>query len=257
MSSQSHHQKNSTRSGRPAATSARKSGTKATARNLVLPKGVNAARSGVCHPRCQKSAEPPATPYPVELPDPGASRGGSKPIARKTQAPEANASRSPCSLSFPWSFRRPRAGADTRLKPLTLHASSVLCGALWGEKERHGPLGDGRIVNRTVLELRQEHAQHLMEHDEIRRRPGARCGKTRLGRCAPEFPCDPPEPTIARAFKAISSGAEFLGWFTDEAATFFGGYSMSQDKLALTCGIISKLWDGRLFPNSGPRVDVR
>lgn len=162
-------------------------------------------------------------------------------IARKTQAPEAIAAQSVLaviSLTF-----ASRAKVQT-LGSFANAACYFVLIALSGERKSATDGWAMGGVNRTVLELRQEHAQQLKEHKEI-------IGSLERDASKPPRPVCPnflvTEPTIEGAFKAISSGAGFLGWFTDEAATFFGGHSMSQDKLALTCGIMSKFWDGSFF----------
>lgn len=85
-------------------------------------------------------------------------------------------------------------------------------------------------VNRTVLELRKEYTQVLREHEQA-------VGSLERGKDKPPRPVCPnflvTEPTIEGAFKAIGSQAGFLGWFTDEAATFWGGHSISKEKQAL------------------------
>lgn len=96
-------------------------------------------------------------------------------------------------------------------------------------------------VNRTVLELREEHRRAVMAHDQL----SADEKKQEKKPVCQNFIMT--EPTIAGAFKAIASGAGFLGWFTDEAASFWGGRSMSKEQQTLTCGILSKFWDGSFF----------
>jgi len=228
--------------GGPRQPSARKSGTKATAR-ISLPRGERGPEWGLPSPL--PNAEPPATPYPVNCLTPGLLEVVQA-IARKTQAPEAIAAQSVLavvSLAFAGRVQVQTLGSTANA------ACFFVLVALSGERKSATDRLAMGGVNRTVLELRQEHAQHLMEHDEI-------VGALERDAAKPPRPVCPnflvTEPTIEGAFKAISSGAGFLGWFTDEAATFFGGYSMSQDKLALTCGIISKLWDGAFFIR--PRV---
>lgn len=148
-------------------------------------------------------------------------------ITSKTQAPVAIAAQSVLaviSLTF--------AG---RVKVQTLSSTAnaacfFVLVALSGERKSATDRWAMGGVNRTVLELRQEYAQLLKEHEQAIKSLDRDEAKPRRPVC-PNFLVT--EPTIEGAFKAISSEASFLGWFSDEAATFFGGHSMSQDKLAL------------------------
>ncbi|WP_185803374.1 DUF3987 domain-containing protein [Pontivivens nitratireducens] len=190
-------------------------------------------------------AEAPAMDYPLNCLSPGLLKVVQA-ISNKTQAPEAIAAQSV--LAVVSLTMAGRAKVQTLGSPSNAACYFVLV-ALSGERKSATDKWAMGGVNRTVLELREEHAMRLKEHKE-------QLAALERGEPKPQEPVCPnfvvTEPTIEGAFKAISSGAGFLGWFTDEAATFFGGHSMSQDKLALTCGIISKLWDGAFFIR--PRV---
>jgi hypothetical protein len=91
------------------------------------------------------------------------------------------------------------------------------------------------------MRLREEHKVAMANHK------AALSGLGR-GEEKPEQPVCPSflvtEATIEGAFKAIATGCGFLGWFTDEAAAFWGGHSMSKDQRAKSSGIVSNLWDG-------------
>ena len=226
-------------SAQPPAGSRRAKGTT----RIVLPRGESAPEWG--QPSPLPHAEPPPTPYPLNCLSPGL-REVVEAISKKTQAPEAIAAQSVlAAISLTYASR-------VKVQTLSSTANAAcffVLVALSGERKSATDGWAMGGVNRTVLELRQEHAQLAKEHEEIAR-------TSERGEAKPPRPVCPnflvTEPTIEGAFKAISSGAGFLGWFSDEAATFFGGHSMSQDKLALTCGIISKFWDGSFFMR--PRV---
>jgi len=68
------------------------------------------------------------------------------------------------------------------------------------------------------------------------------CGKPPIAPVQPLLTCDEPTgPGLQRLFaEAMSS----LGLFSDEGATFLGGWAMQEDNQAATGGMLSKLWDG-------------
>ncbi|MFZ3583218.1 DUF3987 domain-containing protein [Loktanella sp. DJP18] len=226
-------------SAQPPAVSRRAKGTT----RIVLPRGESALEWG--QPSPLPHAEPPPTPYPLNCLSTGL-REVVAAITKKTQAPEAIAAQSVLavvSLTF-----------ASRVKVQTLSSTAnatcfFVLVALSGERKSATDGWAMGGVNRTVLKLRDEFAQLIKEHEQTIKTLERDEAKPPRPVC-PNFLVT--EPTIEGAFKAISSGAGFLGWFSDEAATFFGGHSMSQEKQALTCGIISKFWDGAYFIR--PRV---
>jgi hypothetical protein len=68
------------------------------------------------------------------------------------------------------------------------------------------------------------------------------CGKPPLPPVQPLLTADEPTgPGLQRLFaEAMSS----LGLFSDEGATFLGGWAMQEENQAATGGMLSKLWDG-------------
>lgn len=217
--------------------SERTSGAK-NAKKVRLPKGEAPQKWNPPSPL--PHAEPPAIAYPIECLSPGL-RQVVVAVAKKTQAPEAIAAQSvlaAVSLTY---------GSRTKVQTLGSLANAccffVLI-ALSGERKSATDRLTMGGVDRTVLELRQEHAELLSEHKDALR--NLERGEPRPPR--PECPSFlVTEPTIQGAFKAITSKAGFLAWFTDEAATFWGGHSMSKEQQALTCGTLSKFWDGAFF----------
>jgi hypothetical protein len=109
-------------------------------------------------------------------------------------------------------------------------------------------------IDRVIMRLRKEHEITMARHkSEV-----ASAGRGEEKPAAPVCPSFlVTEPTVEGAFKAIASGCGFLGWFTDEAASFWGGHSMSKDQRAKTSGIVSKFWDGDYFfrPRAGQEGD--
>jgi hypothetical protein len=182
-------------------------------------------------------AEPPAEDYPVNCLSPGL-RKVVEAIANMTQAPSAIAAQSVLSvvsLAF-----ASRVKVETLGSPANASCFFVLI-ALSGERKSAADKLAMDGINRTVLEIRAEHERALQEHKQLV--SGLERGEER-----PPQPVCPSflvtEPTIEGAYKAIDSEAGILGWFTDEAASFWGGHSMSKEKQALTCGTLSKFWDG-------------
>lgn len=219
-----------------------KLGVKTTAR-ISLPQGERGPEW--VPPSALPNAEPPTISYPVDCLSPRL-REVVEAIAKKTQAPNAIAAQSVLavvSLTF-----ASRAKVQTLGSPANAASFFVLI-ALSGERKSATDSWAMGGVNRTVLELRKEHAE-LMNAYEQNSETVERCDAKPLRPVCPNFLVT--EPTIEGAFKAIGSKAGFLGWFTDEAATFWGGHSMSKEKMALTCGTLSKFWDGSFFIR--PRV---
>jgi hypothetical protein len=180
---------------------------------------------------------PPSADYPVQCLSPKLRRVVEA-IAAITQGPTAIAAQSVLSvISLTFASR---ATVETLCSKANA-ASFFILVALSGERKS---AADGLAmggVNRTVLELREEHRCAVMAYDQL----SADEKKQEKKPVCPSFIVT--EPTIAGAFKAIASGAGFLGWFTDEAASFWGGHSMSKEQQTLTCGILSKFWDGSFF----------
>lgn len=185
-------------------------------------------------------AEPPAEDYPVNCLSP-ALREVVNAIAGMTQAPTAIAAQSVLSvvsLAF-----ASRAKVETLGSPANAASYFVLI-ALSGERKSAADNLAMGGINRTVLKIRAEHARAEQEYEQL-------VSSLPRGEERPLRPVCPSflvtEPTVEGAFKAIGSRAGFLGWFTDEAAAFWGGHSMSKEKQALTCGNLSKFWDGSFF----------
>lgn len=154
----------------PRQQSRQKSGAKATARTR-LPKGEQGPEWG--EPTPLAHAEPPATPYPLNCLSQGI-REVVEAIARKTQAPEAIAAQSVLavvSLTF---------ASRTQVQTLGSTANAAcffVLAALSGERKSATDRLAMGGVNRTVLELRQEHAQQLKEHEEIIGSDGPKGGR--------------------------------------------------------------------------------
>lgn len=204
--------------------------------SVKLPKGEG--KMEWPHPSPLPHAEAPATDYPVNCLSLGLQKVVQA-ISNKTQAPEAIAAQSVLAVvSLTMASHAKVRTLGTSLVNATCYFVLV---ALSGERKSATDKWAMGGVNRTVLKIREEHAERLNEHKEHVASPERSAEKPQAPVC-PNFLVT--EPTIEGAFKAISSGAGFLGWFSDEAAMFFGGHSMSKEKQALTCAILSKLWDG-------------
>ena len=67
-------------------------------------------------------------------------------------------------------------------------------------------------------------------------------GKPPLAPVQPLLTCD--EPTAPGLQKLFAEAMPALGLFSDEGATFLGGWSMQEEQQASTGGMLSKLWDG-------------
>jgi hypothetical protein len=185
-------------------------------------------------------AEPPPEDYPVNCLSPALRRVVDA-ITGMTQAPTAIAAQSVLSVvSLAYASR---AKVET-LGSTANAASYFVLIALSGERKSAADNLAMGGINRTVLEIRAEHARAEQEYEQL-------VSSLPRGEERPLRPVCPSflvtEPTVEGAFKAIGSRAGFLGWFTDEAAAFWGGHSMSREKQALTCGNLSKFWDGSFF----------
>ncbi|WP_421907496.1 DUF3987 domain-containing protein [Mameliella sp.] len=195
-------------------------------------------------------AEPPTTAFPLESLTPKL-RSAAEAIVRKTQGPAAIAAQSVLSVAS--LVAGSRAKVDTLGSPATATVACVTI-ALSGERKSAADKIAKTGVDRVIMRLRKEHEIAMARHkSEI-----ASAGR---GEEKPSAPVCPSflvtEPTIEGAFKTIASGCGFLGWFTDEAASFWGGHSMSKDQRAKTSGIVSKFWDGDYFvrPRAGQEGD--
>lgn len=206
--------------------------------DFAMPAG--SVISPMPEPTALPNSEASAREYPVDCLSPGIRRIVDA-IANANQGPPAIAAQavlSAVSLTF---------GSRTKVQTLGSLANTAcyfVLIALSGERKSAADKLAMGGINDAVLELREEHAQAIERYQqEI-------AGLSRDDK-RPSKPVCPSflvtEPTIEGAFKAIASGAGFLGWCTDEAAAFWGGHSMSKDKQALTAGILSKLWDGAFF----------
>jgi hypothetical protein len=203
---------------------------------------VRSTRPTMPTPMPLPNAVPPSAPYPIQYLSPRLRRVVEA-IASITQGPAAIAAQSVLSvISLTFASR---AKVETLCSPANAACFFVLI-ALSGERKS---AADGLAmggVNRTVLKLREEHQRAVKEYE----RASADGERQQDKPVCQNFLVT--EPTVEGAFKAIGSGAGFLGWFTDEAASFWGGHSMSKEKQAQTCGILSKFWDGAFFIR--PRV---
>lgn len=217
--------------------------TSAPKPDFVMPAG--SVISPMPEPTALPNSEASAQEYPVDCLSPGIRRIVDA-IANKTQGPPAIAAQAvlaAVSLTF---------GSHTKVKTLGSLANTASYFVLIASSGERKSAADGLAmggVNDTVLELREEHGQAI-ERYEQEVADLDRGGKRPPKPVCPNFLVT--ESTIEGAFKAIASGAGILGWCTDEAASFWGGHSMSKDKQALTAGILSKLWDGAFFIR--PRV---
>ncbi len=186
-------------------------------------------------------AQPPRVPYPVEHLTPGL-RGIVEAIMAMTQAPAAIVAQSV--LSATSLACASRAKVETLAGKLANAPTFMLAVADSGERKSAADGIAMRGIERVVLEMRHEHDLAMAEYREV-------LESLARGDKKPKRPTSRSflvtEPTIEGAFKTIDCGAGFLGWFTDEAASFWGGHSMSKDQRAKTSGIVSKFWDGAYF----------
>lgn len=195
-------------------------------------------------------AEPPKTGYPLESLTPKL-RSAAEAIARKTQGPTALSAQSVLSVAS--LVAGSRAKVQTLGSPANATAAFVTI-ALSGERKSASDKIAKTGVDRVIMKLRKEHESAMARYKSD-------LASTARGEEKPTPPVCPSflvtEPTIEGAFKTIASGCGFLGWFTDEAASFWGGHSMSKDQRAKTSGIVSKFWDGDYFvrPRAGQDGD--
>ncbi|WP_163850500.1 DUF3987 domain-containing protein [Pseudooceanicola aestuarii] len=221
---------------------------KASKPNFSVPHGETAAPPR--EPTPLPHAEPPASAFPLDCLTPKL-RSAAEAIVRKTQGPAALAAQSVLSVAS--LVAGSRAKVQTLGSPSNATAAFVTI-ALSGERKSAADKIAKTGIDRVIMRLRKEHEIAMALHkSEI-----ASAGR---GEEKPAVPVCPSflvtEPTVEGAFKAIASGCGFLGWFTDEAASFWGGHSMSKDQRAKTSGIVSKFWDGDYFfrPRAGQEGD--
>ncbi len=211
--------------------------------NFSLPAGAKADTP--VEPTALPHAEPPSTPFPLESLTPKL-RSAAEAIMRMTQGPAAIAVQSVLSVASLACASRTKVETLGSPSPATNAFSAI---ALSGERKSAADRIAREGINRKILRQREEHARAMVAY---------KAALSRLGRGEekPDAPVCPSflvtEPTVEGAFKAIATGAGFLGWFTDEAASFFGGHSMSKDQRMKSSGILSKMWDGD--STSRPRV---
>ncbi len=206
--------------------------------NFSIPSSETAPKTQ--EPTPLPHAEPPSAGFPLECLTPRL-RSAAQAIMRKTQGPAAIAAQSVLSVTS-------LAGAS-RVKVQTLGSpanatAAFVTIALSGERKSAADRIARTGIDRVVMRLREEHKIAMANHKTAL--SGIGRGEER-----PQEPVCPgflvTEPTVEGAFKAIATGCGFLGWFTDEAGSFWGGYSMSKDQRAKTSGIISNFWDGIFF----------
>lgn len=204
----------------------------------------------VQEPTALPHAQPSSTPFPIECLTPKLQSAAAA-IVAKTQGPAALAAQSVLSVAS--LAVASRAKVQTLGSPSNATAAFVTI-ALSGERKSAADKIARVGIDRVVMRLREEHDAKFAEYKSAL--AGAGRGEDR-----PEAPVCPSflvtEPTVEGAFKAIATGTGFLGWFTDEAASFWGGHSMSKDQRAKTSGIVSKFWDGDYFfrPRAGQEGD--
>jgi len=185
-------------------------------------------------------ALPPSAGFPLECLTPKL-RSAAEAIVRKTQGPAAIAAQSVLSVAS--LVVASRAKVETLGSPSNATAAFVTI-ALSGERKSAADKIARTGIDRVVMRLRKEHKIAIARHKSELASLG-RGEETPAAPVCPSFLVT--EPTVEGAFKAIGSGCGFLGWFTDEGASFWGGHSMSKDQRAKTSGIVSKFWDGDYF----------
>lgn len=212
--------------------------TKVPKPNFAIPTGEAAPTPQ--EPTALPHAEPSKAAYPIECLTPKLFRAAEA-IARLTQGPNAIAAQSVLSVAS--LAVASRAKVQTLGSPSNASSAFVTV-ALSGERKSAADKIGMAGVDKVVMTSRKEHENAMAAH---------KTALSGLGR-GEEKPAKPvcpnflvTESTIEGAFKFIASGTGFLGWFTDEAAAFWGGHSMSKDERAKTSGILSKLWDGSYF----------
>lgn len=221
---------------------------KASKTNFSVPAGETA--SAPQEPTRLPHAEPPADAFPIDCLTPKL-RSAAEAIVMKTQGPAALAAQSVLSVASLVAGSRTKV--QTLGSPSNATAAFVTI-ALSGERKSAADKIAKTGIDRVIMRLRKEHELAVARHkSEV-----AEAGR---GEAKPPAPVCPSflvtEPTVEGAFKTIASGCGFLGWFTDEAASFWGGHSMSKDQRAKTSGIVSKFWDGDFFfrPRAGQDGD--
>lgn len=203
--------------------------------NFSIPPGETAPPPQ--EPTLLPFAEPPSVEFPLDCLTPKL-RSAAEVIVRKTQGPAGIAAQSVLSVAS--------LAVASRTKVETLGSASnataaFITIALSGERKSAADKIAKTGIDRVIMRLREEHTIAMATHKTATASVGRGEGRPTEPVC-PSFLVT--EPTIEGAFKAIATGTGFLGWFTDEAASFFGGHSMSKDQRAKTSGIMSKLWDG-------------
>lgn len=211
---------------------------RASKSNFSVPSGEKAPPPQ--EPTPLSHAEPPTAGFPLDCLTPKL-RSAAEAIVRKTQAPAAIAAQSVLSVAS--LAAASRAKVETLGSPSNATAAFVTI-ALSGERKSAADKIAKTGIDRVVMRLRNEHEVAMARYK-------ADLAGTGRGEEKPAAPVCPSflvtEPTVEGAFKTIASGCGFLGWFTDEAAAFWGGHSMSKDQRAKTSGIVSKFWDGDYF----------
>ena len=225
-----------------------RTGAKTSTPTYSVPRGETVAAPQ--DPSPLPHAEPPTVGFPLECLTPRL-RSAAEVIVRKTQAPAALAAQSVLSVAS--------LAVASRTKVQTLGSpanatAAFLTIARSGERKSAADKIARTGLDRVIMRLREEHKIATANH---------KAALSGLGRGdqRPEAPVCPSflvtESTIEGAFKVIATGCGFLGWFTDEAAAFWGGHSMSKDQRAKSSGIISNLFDGAYFfrPRAGQDGD--
>jgi hypothetical protein len=182
-------------------------------------------------------AEPPTAKFPLESLTPKL-RSAAVAIMGKTQGPAALAAQSVLSVAS--LVAGSRAKVETLGSPSNATAAFLMI-ALSGERKSAVDKIARAGIDRVVKRLRKDHEVAMARHKSELAGLG-RGEEKPIAPVCPSFIVT--EATIEGAFKTIASGCGFLGWYSDEAASFWGGHSMSKDQRAKTSGIISKLWDG-------------
>lgn len=211
---------------------------KASKPNFSIPSGESAPAAQ--KPTPLPHAEPPTAEFPLECLTPKLHTAAVA-IMRKTQGPAAIAAQSVLSVAS--LVVGSRATVQT-LGSEAYATAAFISIALSGERKSAADKIAMAGIDRVVMRLREEHQVALARYKSDLAGVG-RGEEKPIAPICPSFLVT--EPTIEGAFKAITSGCGFLGWFTDEAASFWGGHSMSKDQRAKTSGIVSKLWDGAYF----------
>lgn len=215
-----------------------RTGAKTSTPNFSVPRGETVTTPQ--EPSPLPHAELPSVEFPLAGLTPKL-RSAAEVIVRKTQVPAALAAQSVLSVAS--LAVASRAQVQTLGSAANATAAFVTI-ARSGERKSAADKIARTGIDRVIMRLREEHKIAMANH---------KAALSGLGRGdeRPEAPVCPgflvTEATIECAFKAIATGCGFLGWFTDEAAAFWGGYSMSKDQRAKSSGVVSNLWDGAYF----------